>query len=65
MTLKEARAASEALKTIVQESHHAHSKLREYKDAVGGLKRLTEKMTFSALSKQTTMLDHFSPAMGT
>ena len=59
MTLKEARTASEAMKTFVQENLREHPELQEYKDAVEGLNRLLENMAFSARSKQTTMLDHF------
>ena len=62
MTLKEARAASEALKIFVQENQAEHSELRDYKDAVETLNRLIEKMAFSARSRQTTIPEHFPPA---
>ena len=57
MTLKEARAASEALKIFVQENQAEHSELREYRDDIKSLNRLIErlnrlieKMAFSARS---------------
>ena len=62
MTLKEARAASEALKIFVQENQAEHSELRDYKDAVETLNRLIEKMAFSTRSRQTTIPEHFPPA---
>ena len=40
-----------------------HSELNEYKDVVESLNRLIEKMALSARSRQTTMPEHFSPAL--
>jgi hypothetical protein len=57
-TLRQARAASEGIKTFVHSNQGEHPELRKYMAAVEGLEKLLENMTFSALSKQTTLLQH-------
>ena len=38
--------------------HAEHPELRKYMDAVEGMEKLLERMTFSAGSKQTTLFQH-------
>ena len=57
-TLRQARAASEGMKTFVHSNQGEHPELRKYMAAVEGLEKLLENMTFSARSKQTTLLQH-------
>ena len=56
-TLLQARTSGE-MKIFVQENQQEHPELCKYIDAVEGLGALIEKMTFSARSKQITLLDH-------
>jgi hypothetical protein len=51
-TLSQARAASEWMKTA------EHPELCKYVAAVEGIEKLLENMTFSARSKQTTLLQY-------
>ena len=57
-TMSQARAASEEMKTFVHSNQGEHAELRKYMAAVEGLDKLLENMTFSARSKQTTLLQH-------
>jgi hypothetical protein len=42
----EARAASEGMKTFVHSNQGEHAELRKYMDAVEGLEKVLENMTF-------------------
>ena len=53
-TLSQARAASEGMKTFVHSNLEEHPELRKYMAHVEDL----EKVTFSARSKQTSLLQH-------
>jgi hypothetical protein len=63
-TMSQARAASEGMKTFVHSNLEEHPELRKYMDPslshVEYLdsETLLENMTFSARSKQTTLLQH-------
>ncbi len=60
-TLNKARAGSAEpeMKTFFHTTNVGeHPELRKYMDAVEGIKKLVERMTFSARSKQTTLLQH-------
>ena len=46
------------MKTFVHSNQGEHAELRKYMDAVEGLERVLENMTFSARSKQTTLFQH-------
>ncbi len=50
--------ASEGMKTFVRSNQRKHAELRIYMAAVEGLEQLLENMTFSSLSKLTTLLQH-------
>ena len=54
----EPRAGSAEMKTFFHANVGEHPELRKYMDAVEGIEKLLEKMTFSARSKQTTLLQH-------
>ena len=56
-TLLQARTSGE-MKIFVQENQQEHPELCKCIDAVEVLGELMEKMTFSARSKQITLLDH-------
>jgi hypothetical protein len=55
-TLSQARAASEGVKAFVHSNLEEHPELRKYMAHVEDLETLLENMTFSARSKQTTLL---------
>jgi hypothetical protein len=57
-TLSQARAASDGMKTFFHANQAEHPELRKYMEAVEGIEKLLENMTFSARSKQTTLLQH-------
>jgi hypothetical protein len=57
-TLSQARAASEGMKTFVHSDLEEHPELRKYIAHGEDLEKLLENMAFSALSKQTTLLQH-------
>jgi hypothetical protein len=46
------------MKTFVHSNQGEHAELRKYMAAVEGLDKLPENMTFSARSKQTTLLQY-------
>ena len=46
------------MKTFLHSNQGEHAESRKYMDAVEGLERVMENMTFSARSKQTTLLQH-------
>ena len=56
--LSQARAASDGMKTFFHENQAEHAELRKYMAAVEGIEKLLDNMTFSARSKQTTLLQH-------
>ena len=58
LRLSQARAASEGMKTIVHSNLEEHPELRKYMAHVEDLEKLLQNMTFSARSKQTTLLQH-------
>jgi hypothetical protein len=61
-TLSQAWAASEGMKTFVHSNLEEHPELCKYMAHVEDLEMLLENMTFSARSKQTTLLQHgFNP----
>ncbi len=57
-TLSQARIASEGMKAFVHSNLEEHPELRKYMAHVEDLETLLENMTFSARSKQTTLLQH-------
>ena len=57
-TLSEARVGAEQMKIFFEANHQEHPELRKYMDAVEGIEKLLEKMTFSARAKQTTLMEH-------
>ena len=57
-TLSQARAGSAEMTTFFHANVGEHEELRKYMDAVEGIQKLVERMTFSARSKQTTLLQH-------
>jgi hypothetical protein len=57
-TLSQARAASDGMKTFFHANQAEHADLCKYVAAVKGIEKLLENMTFSARSKQTTLLQH-------
>ena len=57
-TLHQARAASEGMKIFFNANQGEHPELRKSMDAVEGIEKLLERMTFSSRLKQTTLLQH-------
>ena len=55
LTLSQARAGSAEMKTFFHANQGEHPELRKYMDAVEGIEKLLERMTYSARSKQTTL----------
>ena len=58
LSLSQARAGSAEMKTFFHENQGEHPELRKNMDAVEGIEKLLERMTFFARSKQTNLFQH-------
>ena len=58
LSLSQARAGSAEMKKFFHANQGEHPEHRKYMDAVEGIEKLLERMTFSKRSKQTTLFQH-------